>query len=94
MWIVRHFVGGAAATFAGILVARNNVSTTVTKQVSDMKQSFMRLERQGYQWHSLPGGLDFLSGPKKEDTKTSEDKTKNAQPDAKNKDTAENSRRR
>lgn len=51
-----------------------------------MMERLKKIERDGYNWHSLPGGLDTVTRPKKEDDgvtglkpegKTSEDETKN-----------------
>ncbi|KUJ13121.1 uncharacterized protein LY89DRAFT_673218 [Mollisia scopiformis] len=71
----RCFLGAATVTFTTMFVARNSISTITSRQISDIKESIMRLRRHGYQWHSLPGGLDFVTGPK-EDTETKERKSK------------------
>lgn len=37
-----------------------------------MMERLKKIDRDGYQWHPLPGGIDTVTGPKKED-ETSKD---------------------
>lgn len=68
---VRSFIGVSSVAFCSVLIMRSHVSSMMNRQISDMMERLKKVERDGYQWHSLPG-IETVTGPKKEDG-TSED---------------------
>ncbi|KAF8851846.1 hypothetical protein BDZ45DRAFT_132578 [Acephala macrosclerotiorum] len=73
---VRSFVAVSSVAFCSALITRNHVSSTTNKQISDTMEILKKMESDGYQWHPLPGGVDTVTSPKKDDEISKDNKNK------------------